>query len=546
MRDGVKISIDIYTKNISERLPVILEITPYGKRTGLATNFHTEAGFWIKKGYVFVIADSRGTGNSDGEFDILANEADDGYDIIEWITKQSWSNGKIGMRGYSYAGTNQWLIAAKNPPGLSCITPSTSLGKPIEHFPYYGAFSLQGSLNWISKRLKTKYQTKNWSSENPIEWLKIKPLKNLDICLTGQVLPLYRKILQHPILDSYWDKIVMKPINYSEINIPSLSFTGWYDFALSGTIMRFKEAVKYTKRKNDHFILIGPYNHYHAPHGGYHAITGKPIKQIGEVFLNENSLLPALNITSEFFDWCLKDGIRPSWNQTKIYITGSNEWDDRSFLISNDEKEKFLFLNKDGKLTTKEPNADIDFLEYDPSRPVRSDLIPKLEYPVNLNLYLNKSDFLVYTSDKLKKPLTIFDEIKLDLIFSSNVKDTDFVVFLMDVHRDGKSVKLGSMESNQLRTRYRYGFEREVLLEENKIYNLTINMHQIAHTFLAGHKIRLAITNSFYPLVSPNQNTGNPIGDDVDLPLKSKNTIYYGNWLNGAISCIKFKSKDDF
>lgn len=544
MRDGVKISIDIYTKNWSERLPVILEITPYGKRTKMAANFHTEATFWVDNGFVFAIAESRGTGDSEGEFEILANEADDGCDIISWINKQSWSNGKVGMRGYSYSGTNQWLIAAKNPPGLSCITPSATLGNPIEHFPYFGAFSLSGSLNWISKRLKTKLQSIDWSNQNPSEWLNIKPLKNLDIFVTGKVLPLYRKILDHPILDNYWKKLVLEPGNYTHINIPSLAFTGWYDFALSGTIMRFKEAVRHTKRKNDHFIIIGPYNHYHASHGGYHAITGLPIEKVGEVLLNKNSLLPALNLTREFFNWCLKDAKRPSWNQTKIYITGSNKWYDRSDLINNNYRENFFYLNKGGHLTTECPNASIDYLQYDPSKPVRSDLIQKLEYPVSLNLYLNSSDFLVFTSDKLKEPLTIFDEVKLELIFSSNVKDVDYIVFLMDVNKNGTSVKVGSMESNQLRARYRYGFDKEVLLEENKIYNLTINMRQFGHTFLAGHRLRLAITNSFYPLVSANSNTGNKISTDTEKPVKSRQTIYYGKWINESISRIKFKTKN--
>ena len=202
-----------------------------------------------------------------------------------------------------------------------------------------------------------------------------------------------------------------------------------------------------------------------------------------------------------------------------------------------------MYLDRDGKLTNKRPNASNEYLKYDPNKPVRSDLIQKLEYPVNLNLYLENKYFLVFTSEKLEKPLTVFDEIKLDLIFSSNVKDTDFVAFLMDVHQDGKSIKIGSMESNQLRTRYRYGFDKEILLEKNEKYNLTINFYQIGHTFLAGHKIRLAITNSFYPLISANPNTGNSIENDTDEPIISEQTIYYGNWLDGVISCIKFKSQ---
>ena len=102
-----------------ERFPTIIEITPYGRDLS-APNFRNEAAYWIKHGYAFVIADTRGTGESEGDFVFIAKEGVDAYDLIEWIARQSWSNERVTMRGASYSGVNQWAAALQQPPHLSC------------------------------------------------------------------------------------------------------------------------------------------------------------------------------------------------------------------------------------------------------------------------------------------------------------------------------------------------------------------------------------------------------------------------------------------
>ncbi|CAF0753474.1 unnamed protein product [Brachionus calyciflorus] len=323
---------------------------------------------------------------------------------------------------------------------------------------------------------------------------------------------------------------------------------------MHGTIMHFKNIKKYGANK-DHFIIIGPYSHETAPEGGLDYLTHKPIKNLGDLVLEDNAFLSGLNITREFYDWCLKDGPKPEWSPAKIYITGENKWIETSDYLENEYEDKYLYLkstnsansiNGDGELDLDQPRNGSDTFDYDPDKPVMSNLSKNVRYPVDMNFYLNRTDFLVYTSPKIKQAFNIFGEVKLELTFSSNVKDTDFVAFLMDVDEYGNSIKIGSMDANQLRTRYRHGYDKEILMEPNKIYNLTIDMYEIGHQFLPGHRVRLAITSSFFPIVSRNLNTGNDIAFDMHPGVKSKQTIYYGSPLNGMNSRIHFRSNNLF
>ncbi|CAF1574557.1 unnamed protein product [Didymodactylos carnosus] len=131
MRDGVELAIDYLVVSETGRFPAIVELTPYGRGIA-APNFRNEATYWREHGYAFVIADCRGTGDSQGEMVFFALEGKDGHGLIEWIARQPWSNGRVAMRGSSYSGTNQWFTAREQPPHLSCITPSATLWRPMQ------------------------------------------------------------------------------------------------------------------------------------------------------------------------------------------------------------------------------------------------------------------------------------------------------------------------------------------------------------------------------------------------------------------------------
>lgn len=542
MRDGLKLAVDVYRVKFGQQLPVVLEITPY-YRKGLF-NFRIEADFWYENGYIFVVADSRGTGDSESEFDLMRNEAEDGYDLIEWISKQTWSNGRVGMRGGSYSGTNQLHIAAKQHPSLKCLNPSATLANPFEQMPYIGGtFAVQWALNWIGKSLKLNLtQNSTWIHNDPLEWLQYRPLNKLDSYVTGQELPLYQRFVNNPLNDSFWTQIMLQQDHYRNIKIPTLAFTGWFDSTLLGTIIHFKNLRKYSPNKDNHFIIIGPYTHMTAPDGGYDFETDQPQNKIGELYFPDNAFYPGKNLTKQFFDWCLKNvSNKPNWSNSRIYI--NDEWVNETDYPPKNSKIKYLYLTNEKGLTNCAPFTwSNDTFTYNPLDPVRSDLSGlDLSLPIDIrSFFQNRSDILVYTSEPLEKPMIVTGETTVELSISTNVKDTDFVVFLMDVFEDGRSVKLGSMNSRSLRLRYRNGYDREELLKPGEIYNIKISLNEIGHVFKKGNRIRLAVTSSFYPFLSANPNTGLPIAYDTSRPLVAQQTIHYGNPIFDFKSRIKF------
>jgi predicted acyl esterase len=117
MRDGVKLNATLYRPHArTEPLPVIVTLTPY-----IADEYHARGIFFARNGYVFASVDCRGRGNSEGDFVPFVHEARDGYDAVEWLARQPWSNGKIGMWGGSYGGYNQWATLSEFPPHLATI-----------------------------------------------------------------------------------------------------------------------------------------------------------------------------------------------------------------------------------------------------------------------------------------------------------------------------------------------------------------------------------------------------------------------------------------
>jgi len=129
MRDGVNLSSDIWFPREPGRYPIILFRTPYVKAEGMSGFVPPLAEFFAEHGYIFVIQDTRGRGDSEGAFNFLFSEGKDGYDTIEWLAAQPWSNGKVGMIGVSYMGTVQWLAAREHPPHLVCIMPTGPSGR---------------------------------------------------------------------------------------------------------------------------------------------------------------------------------------------------------------------------------------------------------------------------------------------------------------------------------------------------------------------------------------------------------------------------------
>lgn len=522
MRDGVRLAADLWRPEAPGRYPVLLVRTPYMK-TGL--NLGEWGRYFAKQGYIFVVQDTRGRGDSEGKFVFFAGDGRDGFDSIEWLARQPWSNGKVGTLGLSYLGTVQWLAAKEHPPHLACMAPTAPAGRWFEEIPYLGgAFAYEWALNWVNG-------TSGRISQNPnaaeVDWTKIlahRPILTSDSVM-GRVMPLYRSWLLHPVEGPFWHQMEYTAKDFAGITIPTLTTTGWYDADQPGAMMYWRGLMANAPDKSRHFLVAGPWSHIQTFAGGE--------AKIGDTELTPDAAIDNKAIHLAFFDWCLK-GKTATFDEprAKVYVTGVNAWRTFDAYPPATMSPKKLYLTSDGSANTLSGTGRLTWTPPDDAKPDRITYDPKNPVPGHMgDLGLDRrqiqqrEDVLVYTSDALSEPVEIIGKVMVTLEAASDARDTDFTAVLSDVDPDGRALKLGPVVSIR-RARYRHGFAKEELLTPGKTETYQLELYDIGHQFRAGHRIRLEISSSAAPYFNPNQNTGNPVATDTAWKVAHQ-TIYH-------------------
>jgi len=511
MRDGVKLAADVWLPDAPGRYPVLLVRTPYEK-TGF--KLYEWAAYFAGRGYVFAVQDTRGRGDSEGTFDPFFGEGRDGYDTVEWLAKQPWSNGRVGMLGLSYLGTAQWLAAREHPPHLTCMAPTAAAGRWFEELPYMGgAFSELVALSFaheVSGRI---------DQENTLEtadWPKIlahRPLLTADTVL-GRTMPLYRDWLTHSTTGPYWDRLRFTAKDFARIDIPTLTVTGWFDGDQPGSLFYWRGLMANAPHPDRHFLLVGPWRHPETFRGGS--------TQVGDMTFSPDSIVDTKAAHLAFFDGCLKGQDFKS-PRARVYVTGANVWRTFDTYPPAAATPRPLYLASGGRLSW-ETAADSppDRFTFDPRNPVPGNLG---DWGTDRQAIQRRDDVLVYTGDVLKEPLEVIGSVVVNLQAASDARDTDFTAVLSDVGPDGRALMLGPMVGIR-RARYRNGYEREELLTPGKVETFRIELFDIAHRFEPGHRIRLEISSSSAPSYAPNQNTGNPVATDIEWKVAHQ-TVYH-------------------
>jgi len=522
MRDGVELSADIWMPTAEGKYPVIILRTPYMK-----TTYNKFMKTFVPEGYVYIVQDTKGRGDSDGEFAFFSNEGEDGYDTIEWAAAQPWSNGKVGMTGVSYLGTSQWLAARERPPHLVCIIPTAPAGVWFNEVPYQGgAFGMGWALWWINL---TSGRIDQSASVQFIDLDKIywhRPLISMDE-LFGRPMKMYKRFLEHSTFDDYWARISYSPEDFKKIDIPFLTVCGWFDGDQMGTLSYWGGMKAHNPKVTDRYLIIGPWTHRQTFRKGE--------LKFNEMEFSGNSVLDMQKINLDFFNRYLKgEPASFQYPRAKIYITGSNEWKEfEEYPPPSIEYKSFYFhsqgkantLSGDGSLAWEKPGKESpDHFVFNPKNPVDYSKIGAMAR--DNRVFERRDDVLVYTSEALEEPLTICGPVSLSLFAATDALNTDWIAKLIDVYPDGRAVNLGPTGFGAIRTRYRNGFDKEVLLTPNTPENCTIKLQDIGHTFLPGHKIRIEITSSAFPFFNPNQNTGNPIATDTEWKIANQ-TVFH-------------------
>jgi uncharacterized protein len=519
MRDGVHLATYVWLPREGKQHPTLLIRSPYGLRYGPEKDTFKRYKLQssVDHGYALIIQDTRATGQSGGIYSFYLADGPDGYDTIEWIAKQPWSNGRVGLDGVSYLGAVQWLAARERPPHLVCMAPTAPSGEYFEELPYIGgAFRLEWALPYLAGVLKLGRDDVDWQSV-----FRYRPLNTADAKFLRKI-PQYREWLAHPTLDRYWKHLYFQAPDFAAIGIPFLTVTGWFDADQPGTLHYWNgmEATGHSRGS----LIIGPWEHTQTYMGGE--------DKVGLLSFGGKSGIDIQHERIAFFDRCLKrDTQDPPPPRVRLFITGSNEWRSFDQYPPRAVKQVAYYYTShrgantrggDGALVTDRPaKVSTDRYVFNPREPAA--------YPsgiADMAAIEQRQDVLVYSSGPLHEALTIVGPITAELYAATDRRDTDWVVSVSDVSPDGTSVGLNE-GGGILRARYRRGFEREILLKPGAVEKYTIKVWDLGHTFLPGHQLRVLVTSSRYPLVNPNQNTGNNVASDVEWRT-AKQTIYLG------------------
>jgi uncharacterized protein len=537
LRDGVELAATVYRPAGQKGpLPVIFTLTPY-----IGDTYHPRAMYFARNGYVFALVDARGRGSSGGTFEPLAQEARDGHDVVEWLARQSWCNGKVTMWGGSYAGYDQWATASQRPSHLVTIVPAAS-ARPGVDFPATRNVFYSYDIQWLTY---TSGQTGNsnlfgessfWIQKFRDMYLNHRPFRELDR-LVGNPSPMFQKWLSHPTVDNYWKSFAVTPEQIAKIDLPILTITGHYDGDQPGALSFYRDHVRLASKaaRDRHFLILGPWDH---------AGTRTPKREVGGLTFGEASVLDLNKLHKEWYDWTMKNGARPEFLKKRVayYVVGpgAEEWKYADSLEEIGATRRTLYLASEGglagdafhsgTLAEAKPSgsAKPDTWVYDPLdvRPAEMEKEPVENYILDqryaLNLFGNGA---VYHSEPFPEATEVSGQVKLTLWISLDVPDTDFRADLYEILPEGGSVLL---TSDVLRARYRDSLEKETLVPAGEIlrYEFT-GFPWFSRRVSKGSRLRLVVAcpNSIY--WQKNYNSGGVVADETAKDARKAHVVLY-------------------
>lgn len=508
MRDGITLYSDIYMTNNTGTYPVLLMRQPYGRAIA-STVSHAHPVWYAQNGYIVVIQDVRGRGDSEGEFTPFVQETADGYDTVEWAAALPGSNGKVGMYGFSYQGITQWAAAAEEPPALKAIAPSMC-PSDLYHGTFYphGSFALGDKLPWAFQlaRDTAKRAGDNKAMEycsqvmrHPEDLLYHMPVAESHPIL-DQYFPTYYDWVGHTEYDEYWQERNWLPKLKARKPIPALHIGGWYDSYLLGTLQSF-EAFQDAPRTTDSFqrLIIGPWAH--IPWGRMAGGVDHGADADGGIHKEQ----------LRWFDYWLKgtpDETLLKEAPVRYFEQESRQWRtaDRLPAAGKAAAQRFYLSGADipsngtlsgGKLKVSEADIEAaaapDVFVYDARLPMKSEGY----LPAERTMLQDRYEILVYTSDALAASLFVFGSPHVTVQCQTLAGPTDLVATLSAVSPEGKArfLSIGVTEICS-----------EDAQDGNDWTEASIAMRPIAAEIPAGSAIRLELTGSAFPLFARHPN----------------------------------------
>ena len=559
MRDGVRLATDIYRpKNATGQVPTIWVRTPYNfnfwdVRNGVPSDMN-QALTAVKRGYAYIVQNERGHFFSEGNYDILGAPRTDGYDMLEWIQKQAWSNGKVGTTGCSSTAEYQMGVAALEHPAYAAMNVQGFGAGVGRVWPYYeqgnwyrgGAVQmlfiawLYGEQNQVRPMFPRETSqadliraSKSFDlaqQQPPVDWSKALwklPIQEIFTAVDGphgifaDAMPVDTggRMVQRTPNDPAWYKGGLYHDDMP-LKLPGLWFMSWYDVSIGPNLALYNHVRKTAPPEiaNQQWAIIAPVAHCSYTRASEDTVVGE--RSMGDARLDYQ------DVVYGFFDRFLKGETSARLDKlpkVTYYTMGANKWqtadtwppagaESVTYYLSSAGKANSLF--GDGALVTTPPEKDApDAFTYDPMNPVTS-------YGGNVcctgtaitagsfdqRKMEARHDILVYTTDAFKDGVEISGPITPTIYVSSDVKDTDITVKVLDVYPDGRAYNLD--ESIQ-RLRYRDGYDKPLAwMEPGKVYKVTLQPLTTSNYFAPGHRLRIEVSSSNFPRFDRNLNTG--------------------------------------
>ncbi|MCA9040308.1 MAG: CocE/NonD family hydrolase [Planctomycetaceae bacterium] len=499
MRDGVKLSAYLYIPDGEGPWPVLME-QRYASFTAKSTR--QSMAQMAAAGYVVAGVNFRGTQQSEGRYvgyrALGWGEQQDGYDIVEWLAVQPWSNGKIGTFGSSQAGFAQNFLAVTQPPHLVCQY-MIDTGLSLYHEGYrIGGVTKPNRF----KNMATACRVPEHNHDLMLEWY------------------------QHPTYDEYWqDEDCTR--HFDKMNVPCFTVGSWFDFMCVGSVNSYigRQHNGGPNSRGAQHLLVGPWLH------GRFNKTNK----YRDVNYPQNANFDIMQHMLKWFDYHLK-GIEneiAAAPTVSYYVMGAFDEEDapgnvwrtaEDWPIKTQATDYYLQPEAGLALTVVDQADSSSSIKADPFHPAS---IPGTSFPgaQDARPFEEQSEVLTFTTDVLEEPVEWTGNVETELFVSSDAPDTDFIVRVSDVYPDGRSILLIDMVR---RARFRDGFEAEKLMTPGEVYKLKFNIGWLSQIFNKGHRIRVTVASTGAPFYEPNPNTGEPL--TIETPEKqfvATNRIYH-------------------
>jgi putative CocE/NonD family hydrolase len=518
LRDGVRLSATVYTpRDQKAPAPCLFTLTPY-----IGQSYHDRGIYFAAHGYPFLTVDVRGRGNSEGQYDPLLQEARDGYDVVEWLAKQPYCNGKVSMWGGSYAGYDQWAAAKEFPPHLATIVPVAAPYAGVD-FPISGNIFAPYDVQWLTFTSGHTSQDKIfgdgafWSNKQR-QWFESgTPFQNFDT-FVGAPSPIFQRWVQHPHPDSFWDAYNPTSEQYARLTIPILTITGAYDGDQPGALTHYREYMKNATAEGRarHYLIIGPWDH---------AATRTPRAEIGGLKFGPESLVDLPRLHLDWYAWTMQGGPKPRFLEKPVayYVMGTERWRYADTLEAITSRSQPYFLDSSrnavdvlaaGELAPQAGSGKPDHYVYDPrdlsfsAEEVNSDPADLTDQRAD---YARSGKRLVYHSAPFEKDTEISGFFKLSAWIGIDQPDTDFAVSISEIRPDGRSIAL---TSDAIRARYREGSRapKPVTTREAQRYDFE-HFTFVSRQVGKGSRLRLTIAPINSMFVEKNYNSAKPVAE---------------------------------